>query len=187
MKTLLMAGAAVLATAGLSTTAMAQDMDMDAEVTLTTQQQTMYDGWPMDRRNTYDGWPGAVQTYYWTLPSDRQEAYWMLNDEQRVQVYQMTPAQRTTAWGQIMSQMNAAMPNANASANAATTPSRTGTMPAMSGNGMVQQIPAAHQGEYPPCRGDRQDNCINPREAGLNYGNRPLAYWPGRPASEMDD
>jgi hypothetical protein len=30
-----------------------------------------------------------------------------------------------------------------------------------------------------------QDSCVNPREAGLNYGNRPLNYWPGQPASEM--
>lgn len=37
----------------------------------------------------------------------------------------------------------------------------------------------------PICKGDVQDGCINPREAGLNYGNRPLNYWPGKPASSM--
>lgn len=36
------------------------------------------------------------------------------------------------------------------------------------------------------CMNDSQDNCINPREAGLRWGNRPLAYWPGKPASRMD-
>ena len=50
---------------------------------------------------------------------------------------------------------------------------------------VAQAAPAATPGaEYPPCRGELQDGCVNPREAGLNYGNRPLNYWPGRPASE---
>ncbi len=39
--------------------------------------------------------------------------------------------------------------------------------------------------EYQVCGGDVTDNCINPREAGLNFGNRALDYWPGKPASEM--
>lgn len=52
---------------------------------------------------------------------------------------------------------------------------------------VTQNAPAATPGtEYPPCRGEVQDGCVNPREAGLNYGNRPLNYWPGRPASESD-
>lgn len=37
---------------------------------------------------------------------------------------------------------------------------------------------------YPICKGKIQDECVNPREAGLNYGNRPLKYWPGHPASQ---
>ena len=36
---------------------------------------------------------------------------------------------------------------------------------------------------YKVCMNDMQDNCIQPRAAGLNYGNRPLATWPGEPAS----
>ncbi len=39
--------------------------------------------------------------------------------------------------------------------------------------------------KYPVCKGEVQDGCINPREAGLNWGNRPLDHWPGKPASEM--
>ena len=39
--------------------------------------------------------------------------------------------------------------------------------------------------EYQVCSGDVTDNCINPRAAGLNFGNRALDYWPGKPASEM--
>lgn len=38
---------------------------------------------------------------------------------------------------------------------------------------------------YKVCRKGMQDDCINPRAAGLKWGNRPLDYWPGKPASEM--
>lgn len=34
------------------------------------------------------------------------------------------------------------------------------------------------------CTKDVLDSCINPREAGLNWGNRALDYWPGKPASD---
>ena len=39
--------------------------------------------------------------------------------------------------------------------------------------------------EYKVCKGDQADSCINPRDAGLNWGSRDLQYWPGRPASEI--
>lgn len=39
---------------------------------------------------------------------------------------------------------------------------------------------------YTVCTSDAQDSCINPREAGLKFGNNPLSYWPGKPASEID-
>ena len=39
---------------------------------------------------------------------------------------------------------------------------------------------------YDVCMAEDQDGCINPREAGLDWGNRPLDYWPGQPASTMD-
>lgn len=39
---------------------------------------------------------------------------------------------------------------------------------------------------YDVCMTSEQDACINPRAAGLNWGNRPLKYWPGKPASKMD-
>lgn len=37
---------------------------------------------------------------------------------------------------------------------------------------------------YEVCMNSKQDDCINPRAAGLNWGNRPLQYWPGEPASK---
>ncbi len=39
---------------------------------------------------------------------------------------------------------------------------------------------------YDVCMKSDQDGCINPREAGLNFGNRALDYWPGKPASQID-
>lgn len=38
---------------------------------------------------------------------------------------------------------------------------------------------------YEVCMTENQDSCIQPRAAGLKWGNRPLTYWPGKPASEM--
>lgn len=39
---------------------------------------------------------------------------------------------------------------------------------------------------YDVCTAGRTDGCINPRDAGLDEGNRPIDYWPGKPASEID-
>lgn len=39
--------------------------------------------------------------------------------------------------------------------------------------------------EYVVCTPVATDSCINPRQAGLNFGNVPLDHWPGKPASEM--
>ncbi|WAT18058.1 hypothetical protein OZN62_00335 [Aurantiacibacter sp. MUD11] len=41
--------------------------------------------------------------------------------------------------------------------------------------------------EYVVCGEGQQDGCINPREAGLDFGGVPIDYWPGRPASEIDE
>jgi len=38
--------------------------------------------------------------------------------------------------------------------------------------------------EYEVCRDGKTDGCINPRDAGLDFGTVPLDHWPGRPASE---
>ena len=51
-------------------------------------------------------------------------------------------------------------------------------------NGRAQTV-MLNGKEYQVCGGDVTDDCINPREAGLNFGNRALNYWPGKPASEM--
>jgi|GEM_PF-596007 len=40
---------------------------------------------------------------------------------------------------------------------------------------------------YDVCVEDGQDSCINPRDAGLDFGARELDYWPGKPASQIDE
>lgn len=40
--------------------------------------------------------------------------------------------------------------------------------------------------EYAVCGEGQEDECINPREAGLDFGDVPIDYWPGQPASEID-
>ena len=40
-------------------------------------------------------------------------------------------------------------------------------------------------GNVPICKNGQEDNCINSWEANRT-GNRPINYWPGRPASEID-
>lgn len=185
MRNLILAGAAALA---FSAPAAAQDMDADveadvmADVTLTADQRAMYDSWPMDRRTMYDAWPNEAQVYYWTLTPEQTEGWWVLNDDQRLRIVRMTPAQRTAAWTSVAAQMNGAaraMPvSAGASAN----------MRFVS-NAMVQPIPEdsppVSGDDLPVCTPNQQDGCINSWEKNRT-GTRPLNYWPGKPASEID-
>ena len=56
-------------------------------------------------------------------------------------------------------------------------------------NETVQQTPedpGPPDGELPICKQGDEDNCINSWEANKT-GNRPINYWPGRPASEIDE
>ncbi len=53
----------------------------------------------------------------------------------------------------------------------------------------VQQTPedaGPPSGDVPICKDKQEDNCINSWEANRT-GNRPINYWPGRPASEIDE
>lgn len=181
MRNLILAGAAALA---FTATPALADHHMEGEtmMELSADQRATYDGWPAERRSAYDAWPAEVQTYYWTLTPAQTKGWWVLTDEQRVKIYGMTPEARTAAWTSIAAQMGGTSATATTTAAATT----SGTSPRFVSNTMVQTAPAAHSGEYPPCKGDMQDNCVNPREAGLNYGNQPLNYWPGKPASEID-
>lgn len=183
MRNLILASAAVLA---FSVPAAAQDTDVavDAEgnvYVLTDDQRVMYDAWPPENRVMYDAWPNDVKVYYWTLTPDQAEGWWVLNDEQRMRIYRMTPAQRAAAWTSIAAQMNGSA--------AATTPvASASTNMRFVSNAMVQPIPGDSPpvtGDLPVCKPNQQDGCINSWEKNKT-GTRPLSYWPGKPASEID-
>jgi hypothetical protein len=181
MNKLILAGAAALA--ALAVPAAAQTVATDAAgnaYVLTPTQQSMYDAWPVERQTVYTGWPNTYKVYYWTLTPEEQNGWWVLTDDQRGKVYAMTPEQRTAAWAAIARQM-ASMPASSAPMTA--TPAVVGPTQYTSST-TVQSAPAP-AADYPLCSATVQDSCRNPREAGKNYGNRPLNYWPGRPASEI--
>lgn len=187
MRTTILTGVAALA---LALPAAAQQTNAEARAEASTAmdatQQSAYDGWPADRQAAYDRWPADIQDYYWTLDPRQQRGWWALTDEQRAQIHAMTPDQRTAAWAQIAAQMSgrASTPPPASPASASASAAGTGNMRFVESE-MVQNVPAP-KAEYPICSREIQDGCINPREAGKNYGNVPLDYWPGRPASEID-
>ena len=201
MKHTLLAAAAALACAipagqaAAQTTTVATDA-AGTTVVLTTEQRSMYDAWPADRRTTYEAWPIEARRYYWTLTPEQTEGWWVLNDEQRVRIVGMTPDQRAAAWTSIRNQMSgqaATASNATSadmSANAGMSASTTsGTMQfvrretvqpvADSGDAAAEQ-----SGDLPVCKPNQQDGCINGWEKNRR-GNKPLSYWPGKPATEI--
>lgn len=194
MKSIILAGAAALA----FTTAPASAQDTDAEVTvyeLGEDQMVIYDGWPEERRVVYDAWPYGVQEYYWTLEPAQTEGWWLLTDPQRVRIYEMTPEQRTMAWQQMNAQMsnNTSAPSTTGM-SARSTSSATGTMsaqPRFVRSEVSQTTPANYRAassgdDLPVCSASQQDGCMNSWEKNKT-GNRPLEYWPGRPASQIDE
>lgn len=200
MRKLFMAGAAAISMAMVPAAVSAQDDDgMAMAVEMSAEQQAMYDGWPADRQGMYDDWPSDLQTYYWTLDDTQTEGWWMLTNEQRGQLYALPMEQRNQAWASIRQQLAARSSDTAMSATSTATPTASASARAMpstraqgnvtfEGREMAQRLPAsasprAQGSEYPVCRGDQQDSCIQPRAAGMNWGNRPLDYWPGEPAS----
>lgn len=197
MKRTLLAAVAALAVTVPAGGAIAQDtsatVTADAAgttVALTADQQAAYDGWAADRRGTYDAWPHTYRTYYWTLTPEQQAGWWALTEEQRARVYAMPPEQRTAAWASIAAQMSAAAPVATTSADASmTTTASTGNMQFVRRE-VTQPVAASADatalasGDLPVCKPNQQDGCINGWEKNRK-GNKPLSYWPGKPASEI--
>ena len=190
MKNIILAGAAALAFTAVP--AVAQDMETEVTVyELGEDQVVIYDSWPEERRVVYDAWPYGVQEYYWTLEPTQTEGWWALTDPQRVRIYEMTPDQRAMAWQQISSQMigtnNASTTGMTARTTAATTSSPA---PRFVRSEVTQTTPAGYKAaasgdDLPVCAPKQQDGCINSWEKNKT-GTRPLEYWPGRPASEID-
>lgn len=181
MNKMILAGIAAISLAAVpsvaqDTTAGAYDMN--------TAQQQMYMEWPDDRRIAYTRWPVQLQQYYWSLTPQQQTGWWVLTDDQRNRIYVAAPQQRTQAWAAIASQM-AGAPTSRVQNPAGGSMMANGIQ--WASNPVVQQIPRPHQGEYPICKSDADDDCMNPWAAGLRRPGveRPLQYWPGKPASEM--
>ena len=71
---------------------------------------------------------------------------------------------------------------------AAPAAAQTGTQITFKSGEVVQATPddmGPPTGDVPICKPKQEDNCINSWEANKT-GNRPINYWPGRPASEID-
>lgn len=189
MRKTIMAGVAALALASLP--AFAQNADADVTVTLSADQQAIYDAWSADERAAYDLWPPAHRTYYWTLPPERQQAYRYLTEDQRMQIDRMNLTQRDAAWKSIDAQIAAGANNSATSVAART--GGTVPAPAQSAAVVTRTVPgnltpppaSAMNKTYPVCRGNVQDSCQNAGEGGAPGKSRALSYWPGKPASEM--
>ncbi|CDO37694.1 MULTISPECIES: hypothetical protein [Novosphingobium] len=194
MRHLIFAGASALALATLPNALLAQNapsaagdsaqVSPAAPVTLTAEQQAMYDGWPADRQAEYDAWPDEYKGYFWTLVPERQEGYWALTPDQRGQVYKMSPQQREAAWTSIIQQLNGQTPTTPATqANPpgegvptagvpAPETAEQAVRPAMPADQSYQGGPykgaltpppaSAMNKDYPVCSKTVQDNCRNP-------------------------
>ncbi|CCA93791.1 hypothetical protein [Novosphingobium sp. PP1Y] len=194
MRKSILAGGSALALAALPGALLAQNappaaadparVASAAPVTLTPEQQAMYDGWPADRQAEYDAWPDEYKGYYWTLVPERQEGYWALTPDQRGQVYKMSPQQRETAWASIIQQLNGetpttpatqanppgeGMPTAGVPAPQAAEQAVRPAMPADESyqggpyKGALTPPPAsAMNKDYPVCSKTVQDSCRNP-------------------------
>jgi hypothetical protein len=192
MRKMILTGAAALALVSLPT--FAQEADADVTVTLTAEQQAVYDAWTAEERAAFDLWPAQHRTYFWTLPPDRQHAYRYLTEDQRMQIDAMNLTQRDAAWKSIDAQIAAGANNSDTSVAART--GGTVPAPAQSANAaptvVTRNIPgnltpppaSAMNKTYPVCRGNVRDNCQNPGEGGAPGKSRALSYWPGKPASE---
>lgn len=169
MRILILAGAAL--TFGAAPVAIGAQ---PTAIELTEAQQAEYAGWSSAQKDAFATWPTSYQTYFWNLTSVQQDAYWTLPIERRAQIVALSPDEQAQAWSEIEAKYVA--------------DSKAGTVEPvifMRSSEMSQAAPAPQAGEYPICEEGVTDGCINPREAGRDFGNVPLDYWPGKPASEL--
>ena len=193
MKPILAALAATGLVAAASAPAFAQDrMDDDDDRAMmndrmmSSEERIMYDRLPADRRAAYDRFDQQTRDYYRTLRPEQTDMFFMLDDTQRSQMMALTPEQRDRAWTSMMQRQGNMAQGNMGQGNMAQGNMTQGNI-RFTSNAVVQNAPAPHQGEYPICETDMQDNCMNAWEAGRRGAgvSRPLDYWPGRPASSM--
>ncbi len=198
MNKAILAAATALSMAAIPAAAQVNNVDDKRDMTeaqqtmydeLDADQRTMFDSYTPDQQTMYYGWNDALRGYYWSLDQDEQNAWWYLNDQQRVTLFQIqAPEQREAAWTSIIAQVDEMEgDSASTSQQAYSNTSNTSSDGEMrwASNAVVQNIPAPHQGEYPVCESDADDNCINAWAAGQRGPgvDRPLNYWPGEPSS----
>jgi len=185
MRNIILAGAAALAFT--ATPAIADDHTEAEAYMMTDAQEADFMTWSDDKRITYKGWPIAAQEYYWTLTDMQKEGWWMLTDPQRVRIVEMTPQQRSTAWTQIAAQMNSSSTTATAATTASTSASASPRFVSKEVAQPITRSTAANISaeDLPVCTPNQQDGCINSWERNRT-GTKPLDYWPGRPASQID-
>lgn len=163
------------------------EAERSAYEAMTAGQRSVFDAFDADRKTIYFSWPADVQNYYWTLDEKRQDTWWYLTDEQRVSLFEMDEDARADRWNAYVAKVDAVQ--ANGETFAYTTSTGTpDTQRAFVSQPMVQDISIAqHDGEYPVCRSDLDDHCINAWAAGMRGPNvdRPLDYWPGESVTEM--
>lgn len=88
----------------------AQDEMPGEKVTLTAEQQAMFDSWPPDQQFAYDTWPNETKTYYWTLPGPRQDLFWRLSDDDKLAITAMGEDEREAAWQSIEARASGSPP-----------------------------------------------------------------------------
>ncbi len=188
--------AAATALSMVSVPAMADHHQGESAYDMSPQQQAMYDELDADQRALFDtytpdqqtlyfGWNDALRGYYWSLNEQQQDAWWYLDDEQRVTLFQMqAPERREATWNAIIAQVDE-LEARDASSQQAYSASEDSRDMRFVSNAVVQDVPAPHQGEYPVCESDADDNCINAWAAGQRGPgvDPPLDYWPGESVS----
>ena len=195
MNKAILAAATALSMAAIPATAQVNNVDDKRDMTeaqqmmydeLNADQRTIFDTYTPDQQTMYYGWNDALRGYYWSLDQDEQNAWWYLDDQQRVTLFQIqAPEQREAAWSSVLTQVEQMEAGASPEQAASeTTATSSGNMEWAS-NEVTQNVPAPHQGEYPICESDADDNCINAWAAGQRGAgvDRPLDYWPGEPSS----
>lgn len=166
-----------------------------------------YDAWPDTYKTYYWTLTPDQQTGWWALNAEQRGQVYAMTPEQRIAAWasitaQMSGAAPTTTGGSAAAadmatasdttaadaamSPDAATPMASAHAAMATTAGnmqfvrREITQPVAAS----ADAAALASGEVPVCKKGQQDGCINGWEKNKT-GNKPLNYWPGKPASEI--
>lgn len=163
-KTLTAISALSLAFAGVPLSAQIEPA-MATSPAMSTEQTTILESWPAERRAAFGALPAEQQYYFWTLSPTQMEAWWVLTETQRGQIMAMAPDQRVAVWTSIEAQIA----QASSASAAPADPSNQATPY----KGALTSPPAeAMSKTYPVCTSRLQDSCQNPGEGGAPKRSR---------------